>query len=120
MANGGLGNGVSRQQLVDVLQRCGFVESLIMPPNKPYSFVTYSSTEEAINAYTSLSGQELPSSAWEQKITLYLSFVDKGIAFLQLFLSLKWRLLDWTVFIERRCAELDENSCWDLLFHSVI
>ncbi|XP_040196180.1 alkylated DNA repair protein alkB homolog 8 isoform X2 [Rana temporaria] len=77
VANGGLGNGVSRQQLVDVLQRCGFVESLIMPPNKPYSFVTYSSTEEAINAYTTLSGQELPSSDWEHKITLYLSFVDK-------------------------------------------
>ncbi|XP_075054923.1 tRNA (carboxymethyluridine(34)-5-O)-methyltransferase ALKBH8 [Mixophyes fleayi] len=77
IANGGLGNGVSRQQLLDVLQRCGLVESLLMPPNKPYSFVTYSSTEEAINSYTSLSGQDIPSGDSEQKITLYMSFVDK-------------------------------------------
>nr|DBA32521.1 TPA: hypothetical protein GDO54_000305 [Pyxicephalus adspersus] len=48
-----------------------------MPPNKPYSFVKYSSTQEAISAHTSLSGQELPSSDLEQKTILYLCFVDK-------------------------------------------
>ncbi|XP_063807646.1 alkylated DNA repair protein alkB homolog 8 isoform X2 [Pseudophryne corroboree] len=77
VANGGLGNGVSRQQLLNVLQRCGLVDSLLMPPNKPYSFVTYSSTEEAIQACASLSGQDLPSADSEQKITLYFSFVEK-------------------------------------------
>ncbi|XP_075706095.1 tRNA (carboxymethyluridine(34)-5-O)-methyltransferase ALKBH8 isoform X2 [Rhinoderma darwinii] len=77
VANGGLGNGVSRQQLLDVLQTHGLVESLVMPPNKPYSFVTYTSPEAAISAYSSLSGQDLLSVDSEQKITLYLSFVDK-------------------------------------------
>ncbi|XP_068122965.1 alkylated DNA repair protein alkB homolog 8 isoform X2 [Hyperolius riggenbachi] len=77
VANGGLGNGVSRQQLLDVLQKYGCVESLIMPPNKPYSFVTYSSSEMASDAYSSVSGEELPSEDCGQKVTLYLSFVDK-------------------------------------------
>ncbi|XP_073518296.1 tRNA (carboxymethyluridine(34)-5-O)-methyltransferase ALKBH8 isoform X5 [Phyllobates terribilis] len=53
------------------------VESLVMPPNKPYSFVTFSSLEAAISAYSSLSGQDILFVDTEQKITLYLSFVDK-------------------------------------------
>ncbi|XP_063300987.1 alkylated DNA repair protein alkB homolog 8 isoform X1 [Pelobates fuscus] len=77
IANGGLGNGVGRHQLLTVLEQCGKVESLVMPPNKPYSFVTYTSTDEAVNAYSSLSGHEISSNEWEQKITLYFSFVDK-------------------------------------------
>ncbi|KAM3935290.1 tRNA (carboxymethyluridine(34)-5-O)-methyltransferase ALKBH8 [Leptodactylus fuscus] len=77
VANGGLGNGVSRQQLLDVLKTHGLVESLVMPPNKPYSFVTYASPEAAISAYSSLSGQDILSVDAKQKITLYLSFVDK-------------------------------------------
>ncbi|XP_044142012.1 alkylated DNA repair protein alkB homolog 8 [Bufo gargarizans] len=77
VANGGLGNGVSRQQLIDVLKPHGLVESLVMPPNKPYSFVTYASPEAAISAYSAISGQDIPSVDVEQKITLYLSFVDK-------------------------------------------
>eukprot|EP00079_Xenopus_tropicalis_P021245 XP_012812513.1 PREDICTED: alkylated DNA repair protein alkB homolog 8 isoform X2 [Xenopus tropicalis] len=79
VANGGLGNGVSRQQLLAVLERCGKVETLLMPPNKPYAFVTYSSAEEAIKAYSSLSGQELCGEDAEQPITLYLSFVEKVV-----------------------------------------
>ncbi|KAG8584701.1 hypothetical protein GDO81_004726 [Engystomops pustulosus] len=77
VANGGLGNGVSREHLLDVLKTHGLVESLIMPPNKPYSFVTYASPEAAVSAYSSLSGQEVPSMDEEQKVSLYLSFVDK-------------------------------------------
>ncbi|XP_056416304.1 alkylated DNA repair protein alkB homolog 8 [Hyla sarda] len=77
VANGGLGNGVSRQQLLDVLQIYGLVESLVMPPNKPYAFVTYATPEAAISAYSSLSGQDILSIDGEQMITLYPSFVDK-------------------------------------------
>ncbi|XP_073518293.1 tRNA (carboxymethyluridine(34)-5-O)-methyltransferase ALKBH8 isoform X2 [Phyllobates terribilis] len=77
VANGGLGNGVSRERLLDVLKIHGMVESLVMPPNKPYSFVTFSSLEAAISAYSSLSGQDILFVDTEQKITLYLSFVDK-------------------------------------------
>ncbi|XP_053312443.1 alkylated DNA repair protein alkB homolog 8 [Spea bombifrons] len=77
IANGGLGNGANRQQLLTVLEQCGEVESLVMPPNKPYAFVTYTSMQEAANAYNSLSGQDMPSSDSEVKITLYFSFVEK-------------------------------------------
>uniref|UniRef100_A0A672G0C1 Fe2OG dioxygenase domain-containing protein n=1 Tax=Salarias fasciatus TaxID=181472 RepID=A0A672G0C1_SALFA len=42
VANGGLGNGVSREELSSVLKEMGEVEALVMPPHKPYAFVTYS------------------------------------------------------------------------------
>lgn len=41
MANGGLGNGVSREELSGALKEMGEVEALVMPPHKPYAFVTY-------------------------------------------------------------------------------
>lgn len=41
MANGGLGNGVRREELSTVLKEMGEVEALVMPPYKPYAFVTY-------------------------------------------------------------------------------
>lgn len=41
VANGGLGNGVSREELSTVLKEMGEVEALLMPPHKPYAFVTY-------------------------------------------------------------------------------
>uniref|UniRef100_A0AAQ5XQN2 Fe2OG dioxygenase domain-containing protein n=1 Tax=Amphiprion ocellaris TaxID=80972 RepID=A0AAQ5XQN2_AMPOC len=41
VANGGLGNGVSREGLSAALKEMGEVETLVMPPHKPYAFVTY-------------------------------------------------------------------------------
>lgn len=41
VANGGLGNGVNREDLSAVLKEFGEVETLVMPPQKPYAFVTY-------------------------------------------------------------------------------
>ncbi|KAG8452956.1 hypothetical protein GDO86_004674 [Hymenochirus boettgeri] len=77
IANGGLGNGVSREQLLSVLQGCGTVETLLMPRNKPYAFVTYMTAEEAIKAYSTLSGREISADDSELGIILYLSFVEK-------------------------------------------
>lgn len=76
VANGGLGNGVSRQQLLEVLMKCGSVAALLMPPNKPYAFVTFGSTEEALMAHTTINGFQLQTE--DQAITLYLNFVEKG------------------------------------------
>ncbi|KAK6485955.1 alkylated DNA repair protein alkB-like protein 8 [Huso huso] len=75
VANGGLGNGVSRQQLLEVLMKCGSVAALLMPPNKPYAFVTFGSTEEALMAHTTINGFQLQTE--DQAITLYLNFVEK-------------------------------------------
>lgn len=41
VANGGLGNGVSREALSAALKEMGELETLIMHPHKPYAFVTY-------------------------------------------------------------------------------
>ncbi|XP_008423741.1 alkylated DNA repair protein alkB homolog 8 isoform X2 [Poecilia reticulata] len=74
VANGGLGNGVSREDLSASMKQFGDVESLFMPPQKPYAFVTYRSEDDARKAHTQLNGQKLLSG--ENSVTLYLSYVD--------------------------------------------
>ncbi|XP_070283033.1 tRNA (carboxymethyluridine(34)-5-O)-methyltransferase ALKBH8 isoform X1 [Myotis yumanensis] len=77
VANGGLGNGVSRNQLLPELEKLGQVDALLMPPNKPYSFVTYKTIEESKKAYVTLNGQKIVDDLG-QKIILYLNFVEKA------------------------------------------
>ncbi|XP_045872544.1 alkylated DNA repair protein alkB homolog 8 isoform X1 [Meles meles] len=77
VANGGLGNGVGRSQLLPALEKCGLVDGLLMPPNKPYSFVRYKTAEEARKAYVTLNGKEIVGDLG-QKIILYLNFVEKA------------------------------------------
>ncbi|XP_077915186.1 tRNA (carboxymethyluridine(34)-5-O)-methyltransferase ALKBH8 isoform X2 [Halichoerus grypus] len=77
VANGGLGNNVSRNQLLPVLEKCGLVDALLMPPNKPYAFVRYKTAEEAEKAYVTLNGKEIVDDLG-QKIILYLNFVEKA------------------------------------------
>ncbi|KAM3875264.1 tRNA (carboxymethyluridine(34)-5-O)-methyltransferase alkbh8 [Diretmus argenteus] len=74
VANGGLGNGVGREQLSTALEEMGELESLVMPPHKPYAFVTYRSEESAQKAHVRLNGQQLQCG--ENSVTLYLSFVN--------------------------------------------
>ncbi|XP_015244795.1 PREDICTED: alkylated DNA repair protein alkB homolog 8 isoform X1 [Cyprinodon variegatus] len=74
VANGGLGNGVSREDLLTCLEHYGDVESLLMPPQKPYAFVTFRSEDGARKAHAQLNGQKLQSG--ENSVTLYLSYVD--------------------------------------------
>ncbi|XP_031716374.1 alkylated DNA repair protein alkB homolog 8 [Anarrhichthys ocellatus] len=74
VANGGLGNGVSREELSAALNEMGEVETLIMHPHKPYAFVTYRSEESARKAHTHLNGEKLQCG--ENSVTLYLSYVD--------------------------------------------
>ncbi|KAJ8280443.1 hypothetical protein GJAV_G00054620 [Gymnothorax javanicus] len=75
VANGGLGNGVSREQLLGILKESGGVEALLMPAGKPYAFVTYASVDDARKCHASVNGRQLQSL--EQTVTLYLSFVEK-------------------------------------------
>ncbi|XP_064831314.1 alkylated DNA repair protein alkB homolog 8 [Oncorhynchus masou masou] len=73
VANGGLGNGVSREQLQDVLGEVGEVEILVMPPHKPYALVTYRSEISAQRGHA-LNGRQLQCG--DQIVTLYLSYVN--------------------------------------------
>ncbi|EDM02600.1 similar to CG17807-PA (predicted) [Rattus norvegicus] len=77
IANGGLGNAVSRKQLLLTLEKCGPVEALLMPPNKPYAFVIFQTIEESKKAYSILNGKEIIDDLG-QKIFLYLNFVEKA------------------------------------------
>ncbi|XP_036241520.1 alkylated DNA repair protein alkB homolog 8 isoform X1 [Molothrus ater] len=77
IANAGLGNGMSRQQLLRILQEYGAMETLLMPPNKPYSFVKYRTTEEAKKAFNALNGKEVTLEDCDQNIVLYINFVEK-------------------------------------------
>ncbi|KAJ7995289.1 hypothetical protein DPEC_G00242990 [Dallia pectoralis] len=74
VANGGLGNGVSREQLQAVLEEAGEVGSLIMHPHKPYALVTYRTEVSAQTGHVLLNGRQLQCG--DQVVTLYLSFVD--------------------------------------------
>uniref|UniRef100_A0A3P8Y5G1 Fe2OG dioxygenase domain-containing protein n=1 Tax=Esox lucius TaxID=8010 RepID=A0A3P8Y5G1_ESOLU len=74
VANGGLGNGVSREQLQVVLGEGGDVETLIMHPHKPYALVTYRTEVSAQRGHVLLNGRQLQCG--DQVVTLYLSYVD--------------------------------------------
>ncbi|XP_076590483.1 tRNA (carboxymethyluridine(34)-5-O)-methyltransferase alkbh8 [Chaetodon auriga] len=74
VANGGLGNGVSREELSAALEEMGELEALIMHPHKPYAFVTYRSEECARKAHVHLNGEKLQCG--ENSVTLYLSYVQ--------------------------------------------
>ncbi|XP_050189576.1 alkylated DNA repair protein alkB homolog 8 isoform X2 [Myiozetetes cayanensis] len=77
IANAGLGNGMSRHQLLRIVEEYGEVETLLMPPNKPYSFVKYERTEEAKKAFDALNGKEVTLEDCGQNIVLYINFVEK-------------------------------------------
>lgn len=72
---------MSRHQLLKTVEEYGLVEALLMPPNKPYSFVKYGSTEEAKKAFDALNGKELTLGDSGQNVVLYSNFVEKGIIF---------------------------------------
>ncbi|XP_068440200.1 alkylated DNA repair protein alkB homolog 8 [Clinocottus analis] len=74
VANGGLGNGVRREELSATLKEMGELETLIMHPHKPYAFVTYRSEESARKAHIHLNGKKLQCG--ETSVTLYLSYVN--------------------------------------------
>ncbi|KAK0142666.1 Alkylated DNA repair protein alkB 8 [Merluccius polli] len=74
VANGGLGNGVSREQLREAMKEMGELETVIMSPHKPYAFVTYRSEQSAQKAHGLLNGHVLRCG--DNSVTLYLSFVD--------------------------------------------
>ncbi|KAL7840414.1 hypothetical protein AOLI_G00257370 [Acnodon oligacanthus] len=116
VSNGGLGNGVSRELLLDFLKEGGTVESLLMPPNKPYAYVTYASVEDSQSAHRLLNGRVLRSQS--QEVTLYFSYVEKvdsevsgvsplpsGLSVLEEFVSVEeeaklLQAVDWTSHTE--------------------
>ena len=59
VANGGLSNGVEREQLWSVFAKCGCITDIVMKPGKPYAFISFSSVDEAVLAVNELNGRLL-------------------------------------------------------------
>ncbi|KAJ8036396.1 Alkylated DNA repair protein alkB-like 8 [Holothuria leucospilota] len=78
IANGGLGNGVSREEIVTLFQDFGSLESVIMEEHSPHCFVTFQTAEVAKIAKDQVDGHELAQSNIRQQacVKLYVSFVN--------------------------------------------
>jgi len=59
VANGGLSNGVQREQLWSLFAPYGSITDIVMKPHKPYAFVSFSSIDEAVLAVNELNGELL-------------------------------------------------------------
>ena len=102
MNNGGLGNNARREQLLSLFEPFGRVTNLVMEPDQPYAFVSYSDTTEASAALAALHGQpveELQTVPSTPAVTLYLSYVDKGM----------------NRALEDVCA-LCKRACYDIMY----
>lgn len=75
VANGGLGNGVSREELSAVLKEMGELETLIMHPHKPYAFVTYRCCMDN-TVYIIYSLSNLPERFWFTADTVVIVIPD--------------------------------------------
>ena len=59
VANGGLSNGVEREQLWSLFAKYGCITDIVMKPCKPYAFISFSSIDEAMLAMNELNGRLL-------------------------------------------------------------
>lgn len=76
--NGGLDNGVGREELSAIFNTDGCVADIIMLPRKPYSFVCFSKLEDAARVKEEFNGFDMhPNEKRKHLVTLYLSFVTK-------------------------------------------
>lgn len=92
---------MSRNQLLPVLEKCGLVDALLMPPNKPYSCVRYKTVEESKKAYDMLNGKEIVDDLG-QKIILYLNFVEKGMSYRYLFKNGFWFCVSFLSYLSQK------------------
>ncbi|CAB4002716.1 alkylated DNA repair alkB homolog 8 [Paramuricea clavata] len=74
--NGGLMCGVNRQDLVNVFDKCGKLDDLIMIPGKSFSYVLFSDVTSAKEAMKNINGQKLPLNQTSDR-TFYLAYLLK-------------------------------------------
>ncbi|XP_071478397.1 tRNA (carboxymethyluridine(34)-5-O)-methyltransferase ALKBH8-like [Diadema antillarum] len=76
VANGGLGNGIEREEILLLFGSVGPVDDVVMLREKPYCFVKYGNTSHAIAAMQKLHGHQLRRGLGPDNVVLYLSFVE--------------------------------------------
>lgn len=57
VGNAGLVSGVTYEQLTQLFAQYGLVERVVTIPGKSYSFVVYSTIDDAVKAYDAINGQ---------------------------------------------------------------
>ncbi|XP_013420002.2 alkylated DNA repair protein alkB homolog 8 [Lingula anatina] len=79
VANAGLGNGVSRDDVDSIFNWFGEIADIVMLPEKPYAFVEYTSVDAAVAACQAMHGRKLkcPEEISTPGITFYISFMEK-------------------------------------------
>ena len=80
VGNGGLGNNVRREELVNIFSKYGSVVDVLLKPRKPYAFVTFSTVQESVRAFQDIHGRTMkcPEELSLPNVTFYLSFVKEG------------------------------------------
>ena len=74
--NGGLMCGVQRQDLINVFNKFGKLDDLIMLPGKSYSYVLFSDAKSAEEAMKNINGQKMPKNKTTD-MTFYLAYLLK-------------------------------------------
>ncbi|KAJ8298479.1 hypothetical protein KUTeg_025010 [Tegillarca granosa] len=81
--NAGLDNGMSVDEVDSIFSPYGELDDIILLPQKPYAFVCFSNTENALEAYNNLNGFQInPTEKRPTTLTLYIFFVSKVPSYL--------------------------------------
>ena len=80
VGNGGLMCGTQRHHILNLFQKFGHVEQVVMLPRRSYSFVTYRSLDEAKSAMDRVHGRPLesPSEFPRPGVVFYLSYMTSA------------------------------------------
>ncbi|PVD34929.1 hypothetical protein C0Q70_06210 [Pomacea canaliculata] len=80
--NGGLGNSVSREDILEIFSQYGCVQDIIMIPRKPYCFVCFDNCDSSLNAKKKTTGYLLREGIDpSQNVVLYPFFVSQAASY---------------------------------------
>lgn len=77
--NGGLSNSVTREEILNLFQNYENTVNIMMPPGKPYCFVSFAELTEAQRAKHDLHGFKLNRSCVMTPCIIYTDFVKTGL-----------------------------------------
>ena len=85
---------MQREELLNIFSKYGLVLDVLMKPQKPYAFVTFSSVEESLLSFRGLHGRTMkcPEELSVPNVTFYISFIENGKQLLALCQKNKHRI----------------------------
>ncbi|XP_064623177.1 alkylated DNA repair protein alkB homolog 8-like [Lineus longissimus] len=78
VANAGLGNGITRIEVINIFRPFGILDNVVMIADKPYAFVCYNETESAERAHEVINGRPLkcPDEVSSTGLKFYTAYVE--------------------------------------------